>query len=223
MSKEHEKSIQTAQEENRKNGKRGNVAVAKKPHFRSKGIKTHPRRKGYKNIDVTSGGPARFKGLSPMLLGPTSSTPQAQNMENLWQFSKVFKGEIDQDGQPTEAFFDRRNKGFADTVAHRRVKSNELYLFHYWRGRKLNYTEAREEIYVKNYSELVRESQVYKELLALLDEGMNLQIIGYDGRDYDATLNQDGKQLNKWLRDLSRPFGHELVLAGLLAETKGFK
>ncbi len=42
----------------------------------------------------------------------------------------------------------------------------------------------------------------------MVDEGKNIQIIGYDGRVF--------KDLFSEIEDTSKPFGHELVLCGLL-------
>ena len=96
---------------------RGDIRCNRIIHFRSKepGDKTHPVIPGYVNINATSGN-ARWKGLSPMKLGPFNLqehrvvtpwypngihpgfTPvgtdlqviPCTNMENIWQGSKVF-------------------------------------------------------------------------------------------------------------------------------------
>lgn len=220
IKKEREKAIEAARLDNQKNGKKGNVTVAKKPHYRSKGPKTHPRREGYLNIDVTSGTMSRFKALSPMLLGPTNTIPSAQNIENLWQFSKVFEGDLDEEGNLTKDYLDRRNAGYADTKAHRRSKRVGSFQFHYWKGKRIKRLKARKEIYVRNYMNLAKKSQVYKELEIMVNNGTNIQIIGYDGIDYDASNDKNGSLMKKMYINPDIKFGHELVLAAMLLGIK---
>ncbi|KAF0973511.1 hypothetical protein FDP41_008215 [Naegleria fowleri] len=178
-----------------------------------------------------------YKQLSPMLLGPyeyqmnpehdyalsehkhskIEKTIQVYNSENLWQFSKVWPGEEEVDrltGQtrPNKTFFDRRMEGWNDKKAHRWVKKGEKPLYAWWKGQKLDYMQARRAIYCPLYAEKVIHTEGYKKLENLLKRGDNLLILGYDGYDYHA----EGMTLDDCFNDVSRPFGHELVLCGLL-------
>ena len=169
-----------------------------------------------------------YRQLSPMLLGPyTYETDTStgdkdfhqpiHNLENFWQFSKVWDGEETFDKStnqmiPSKVFFDRRAEGWADKKAHRWVKKGEKPLYAWWKGQKLDYMQARRTIYCPLYAEKVVQTEGYHKLEKMLECGYNLQIVGYDGYDYHA----ESMSLSDAFNDVSRPFGHELVLCGLL-------
>jgi len=194
------------------------VRVNRLPHYRSKTItdKRWPKIDGFRNINVCSSAHGIWKELSPMNLGPIESGGvKAQNLENLWQFSKVWQGEVNNKGEIVKEFFERRAKGFKDKKGHRWVKkgtgiNRNIPLFSYWNGERLLYLEARKKIYCPLYAEYVVKTKAYKELEKMINDGYNVQIIGYDGYDFG------GKQLRECFNDISVPFGHELVLACVL-------
>lgn len=198
----------------------GKVRVNKKVHFRAKGNKKFPQVVGYKNIDVTSGTRSKFRNLSPMFLGPTNTNPQALRVENLWQFSKVYDVEVDEKESPTQAYFDRRDAGYADPKGNRHPKPGGNFLYHYWNDEKLDRVTARKKIYIPYYMDLVSQRPEYQDLINMLNSGINIQILGYDGVDYDCSSDKDGKIALQMLEDVSHPFGHELVLACMLVGIK---
>lgn len=115
----------------------GNVRCNQIIHFRAPSHldKTHPVIPGYTNINATSGN-ARWKGLSPMKLGPfylrehTVVTPwypngvhpgftgdgegfqtlYCTNLENIWQGSKVYDIDLDANRLIQPSFYERRMK-----------------------------------------------------------------------------------------------------------------
>jgi hypothetical protein len=48
----------------------------------------------------------------------TKGVVSVTNVENLWQFSKVWNGETNKDGDPIPEFFSRRMKGWKDPKGH---------------------------------------------------------------------------------------------------------
>lgn len=182
---------------------------------------------GFKNINVCSGSPGIWKFLSPMKLGPIMFVEKmpdgsevkrtATNLENLWQASKVFPGEEDaKTGVPNHMWWTRRAKYWADTKAHRHVegKNGIKPLYSFWNGRKLDYDTARKTIYIPLYTEYVQATGVWHHLQRLVhEEKQSVQLLGYDGRPYDRT---SATGLFQELEDLSKPFGHELVLCAML-------
>ena len=205
--------------DNIKNKKRGLVRVNRLIHFRDRsGIsKRWPVIPGFKNINVCSGSQGIFKELSPMRLGPVAGS---QKMENLWQFSKVLANETDANGEPSQLFFDRRDEGFSSPVGIRRKADTSPVQFFYFGGKRLNLVEARKQIYCRYYESLVVQTDAYRALEDILNSGINIQFLGYDGHDYDPEADPNGSQLNQFLQDTSRSFGHEFVLAGLLNNKK---
>ena len=85
--------------------------------------------------------------------------------------------------------------------------------FSLWQGQRLGYVEARKAIYVPLYKRYAAEAKEFKALQGLLDQGYNIHILGYDGFSVDMT--ESG--MRSALDDPSRPFGHELVVAAMLA------
>jgi hypothetical protein len=241
LAKENKKRLQKIEDEkenNKTNNTKGEVACDKLPH-RFSGNKW-PEKEGFKTINVCSSSRSFGKGLSPMIIGPikiddylteeqrgndgyeVAIPTRATNIENLWQFSKVWDGEHDENNdKPKKEFFERRNKGWADKKPHRWVKKGKdsngnrnISKYSWWAGEKLSYLEARRKIYCPIYAAEVIKTDSYKQLKKLNDDGYNLLLIGYDGYD------PNGKTLKECFNDISRPFGHELVLLCLLKGEK---
>ena len=182
---------------------------------------------GFVDVNVCSRSKTRYRELSPFFLGPIhyqdqwTGDPngiQVTNVENLWQFSKVWNGEHDQDTDlPTAEFFERRNEGFKDPKPHRWIKlgSNDVVLYSFWKGNKLPYLDARKEVYCPVYADLVQQTVAFKQLYDLVhNKGQNVQIRGFDGYDVGNL------SLDQCLHDPSRSFGHELVIVSLLRNEK---
>lgn len=209
-------------------------------HYRSKepGSKQHPVLPGYTNINATSGN-LRWKGLSPMKLGPFTykekkvplpwypdgihpgftdagddeQTILCQNFENLWQGSKVYPRDLGPDGLVQPSFYERRKKMVFDPQPHRRALPKKEGLPHcaYWNGHLWNYLDSR-VMYCTLYAGLVQNTPEYQELRALVTGGTNVQILGYDGQDLPITSDS----MAAAYKDPTKPFGHELVLCCLL-------
>lgn len=118
-------------------------------------------------------------------------------------------------------FFERRKKGWADVKAHRHVKKGKgpnpnVPLYSYWKGEHLTYLQARKAIYCPLYVKMVVETPEYKALEKMVAEGTNLQILGYDGYNFEA----QGKTLKECFDDASRAFGHEMLIVGLLTNQR---
>ena len=75
---------------------------------------------------------------------------------------------------------------------------------------KYNYLECR-YFYCKFYEELASKEKDFKYLKDKINQGYNLNIVGYDG------YKPEGSYLDMYM-DISRPFGHEMVLYTMLTE-----
>ena len=143
------------------------------------------------------------------------------NLENYHQGSKVLDIdliEIDGKNIVKKEFFIRRGKLMHDPQPHRRPvpKSVGRAVASYFDGIFYNYYGSR-YIYCYLYEQLVTITPEYQELEKMLNEGINLHIIGYDGFDI-GEINEEN--LKKSYLDTTRPFGHELVLCALLSNIK---
>lgn len=159
------------------------------------------------------------KGLSPFYLGPIECYDGmfARNMENAWQFSKVY-AEFAKDGEPTEEYFKFRNAGWADSKAHRYpVGKGVKPLYSLWKFadgpfQKLTYIEARKRVYVPLYARAVVETEAYKTLADLYKQKGELWLWDFDGYDHRKL----GYTYEQVYNDPVRKAGHAFVLAMLL-------
>lgn len=164
--------------------------------------------------------------LSPMLLGPVvhgePGLPAAQNIENYFQFAKVFADEIDPaTGLPGAAWQAAVAKAYADVEPHRHKRQRQKPTCAArlgTDGRIHCYTYVQSRLfYCMAYEKLVRVRPEYQTLVALLDEGKTLQICGFDAHPLGDAVVLSPAVLYEHYTDDSKPFGHERVLAAMLA------
>ncbi len=170
-------------------------------------------RKKFKSfINTTSSSTNEFKALSPFFLGPVPlyNSFKAKNVENAWQFSKVYKQHLDKWGNPSKEYFDWAQKGWNDTFAHRYpMGKGAIPEYSYWNGSKLGYLEAREQIYIPLYSITVQRTEVFNTLREKAIKGEEIVLFDYDGySDYNS--------LEEVRKNSKRKMGHAFVLAMLL-------
>ncbi len=61
---------------------------------------------GVTTVNITSRSTGWSRKLSPFFLGPVMiNDRKCMNVENAWQFSKVYPDHIDSNGDPTEEYF----------------------------------------------------------------------------------------------------------------------
>lgn len=163
--------------------------------------------------------------LSPMLLGPVQhgqpGVPDSKTLENYHQFNKVFRCDMERRAQGKvflkKSFYEIRDNAYLDPVGHRHKypgkKDTPVFSYHLTKkgeARWYNYVESR-YFYCHQYELLAKEKEDFRALRHWLDQGYNLQIVGYDG-------NPAAKPGNLWelYNSTEHPFGHELVLFSLL-------
>lgn len=153
--------------------------------------------------------------LSPMKLGTING--EALNLENWWQFSKVYPFEADEQGSPSPLYFENRKRGFSDPIPHRHKYDRKILashgnvnkpLYSLFGDKRYSYVQAR-YFYCHNYEVMAKKEESFYHLQDLLQQGYNLQICGYDGYEVKEDLYLH-------YLDESKPFGHELVLYTLL-------
>jgi hypothetical protein len=156
------------------------------------------------------------KLLSPFYLGPVNlyGDHVAKNMENAWQYSKVYFCHADLNYNPTLAYWDWAKKGWNSEWAQRYpMGKNKKPLYSLWEGEKLGYIEARKQIYIPLYKQAVENTDSFKYLQQLYRFEKELTLFDYDGYDYLAL----GMTLEDVLNNPNRKMGHAFVLAMLLS------
>lgn len=181
------------------------------------GPKDKNKYKDWTQVNTTSSSNSWSKKLSPMYLGPVNLPDGsiALNVENAWQFSKVYAEHVKDDNILT-SYFQWAKKGFSDSWAHRYpMGKGATPLFSLWNNERLDYISARKKIYIPLYANAVKKTEAFKQLKALYEEKGNLVLFDFDGYDYLGL----GKTLEDVIEDPSRKMGHAFVLA-LLLENK---
>jgi hypothetical protein len=181
------------------------------------------------DINVTSRSTTWSRGLSPFIIegGKVWTGDYAKNVENLWQYCKVYENHVDSNGDPTKEWFDWAKKGWNTRAGVRYpMGKGAIPLYSYWDGKKYGYLDAKEKLYVKMYSRSVCRTEAYKKLEELykdcLKENTTLVM-----RDFDA-YNHVNLKLTPYevLRHERKKFGHGFVLMfmllGLLDEKGNF-
>jgi hypothetical protein len=169
-------------------------------------------------INVTSSSKTLGKYFSPFFLGPINLPYNliSYNVENAWQFSKVYPEHISKySDMPSNEWWEWAKKGWSDTYAHRYpMGKGAIPVYSYWCGKKLNYIEARKQIYIPIYTKAVKASKYYKELVELCKKHKDKQIylFDYDGYDH-SLLNYSYEDV---INDFTRKMGHGFVLANIL-------
>jgi hypothetical protein len=181
--------------------------------------------------------------LSPMSLGPVKHLmpgyPEACNLENFYQFAKVYAFELDPaTGIQSASFHQYRVNGYLDTIPHRHKFTDEylksippelqktlysVYADKNGQLRTYTYLESR-YFYCKIYELLSKGNPELATLREKLTSGVNLQIVGYDGYPiFEDRVSHTPDELKKrcyeCYLDVSKPFGHECVLYVLLTIT----
>lgn len=160
-------------------------------------------------IDTTSRG--NNKDLSPFYLGPVSAYngTMVKNVENLWQYSKVYPG---YENDPTR-YFDWRDRGWAKQRADRYpMGKGAKPLYSLYDGYKLGYVEARKFIYIPAYASAVIKTKSYQMLFDTVMRGDNIVLRDFDGYDYGSM----GMTLVDVANNPKKTMGHGFVLAMLL-------
>ncbi len=155
-----------------------------------------------------------FRNLSPFVLGPveTYGGMTARNVENAWQFSKVYARHINE-GQPTLEYYLWRDNGWANPRAIRYPwGKGAVPEFSLWDGEQLGYIEARKRIYAPVYARAVRPTQSFETLLTIYNTGKDIILLDYDAYDHHAL----GMSLVDVIDNPKRKMGHAFVLAMIL-------
>ena len=224
---EHQENVKLIAEEHKKQGKRGTVTCTKmrmmqNPDLQKGQLLVFPNNRHDNRSDGFG-----CAALSPMRLGPVKhkqpALPNALTIENYHQYNKHFP-----QLETMEKFRKLRTQGYQDPVPHRHKYDSAkirainksyvngvntpVYSIHLdatGKERKYTYVESR-FFYCYWYETLAKQTKDYVNLVKMLDQGYNLNIVGYDA--YEPREDD----LYTHYCDASRPFGHEMVLHSLL-------
>lgn len=173
-------------------------------------------------VDTTSGGKSIYSQLSPFTLGPCYlyDTYFSVNMENGWQYSKVYKEYVDSNNNPSEEYFKWAKDGWINKRAIRYpMGKGKIPEYCWWNGNKFGYIDSRKNIYAPLYIKSVINTFAYKQLKEYYQSGYDLYLM-----DYDAYRHENlGMTLSDVLNYPAKKMGHAFVLMMLLTNDVALK
>lgn len=200
--------------------------------------KTHPRLDGYSNLIVCSVN-NNWGQLSPMKLGPFTVIEDIRNniihpgfkdmgngkqiavcnnLENYWQYSKVYSVDV-VNGVIQQSYFNRRAEGMASIRAKRRVfpkNSNITTVCAYYDGMTFDYLQSR-IFYCTYYEYLASNHPKYIEMKRLYDSGAKIILLDYDAPGEDSHNRELTEEyIIREYNDTTHPFSHGMVLCCML-------
>lgn len=172
-------------------------------------------------INTTSRSDTWSRGLSPFYLGPVDlyGSYISKNVENAWQYSKVYKRHVGLDGNPKPEYFEWAKEGWLNHRAVRYPMGKGIKPeYSYWDGKQYSYTEARKQIYAPIYAWAVQRSAAFKQLknlYSIVGEDEDIYLWDFDGYNHKKW----DKSYSDVINDPSKKMGHAFVL-GMLLENK---
>lgn len=157
-----------------------------------------------------------YPQLSPMTMGPVNhgqkDLPSALLLENFHQGNKRFEGETDEEFSKSR--LDLYKSNIPQRHKPKSLKKN-VPLHSVWINKdgkeiKLSYVESR-QLYCNFYERLALQTKEFKAIKAILDQKINIRIIGPDAGSLDRIDNPETAYLDPFT-----PFGHERVLYTML-------
>lgn len=171
-------------------------------------------------INTTSKSSDWGVGLSPFYLGPVDlyNGYKSVNVENAWQFCKVYDCHLDNDGEIKSEYFEWAKSGWDKKRADRYpFGREEKPVFAYWNGKRLDRVESRKQIYIPLYGSAVLKTKAFEKLKELYKDckvnNETLCLLSYDSHN----LPDNGDYVYEKLWNNSHiKVGHAYVLSMLL-------
>lgn len=161
-----------------------------------------------------------WRQLSPFLLGPCKLWGEyiSQNMENGWQYSKVYRI-FDEDDEPNVRWYKWAREGWANPKAVRYPMGRGAKPeYSFWQGQRLGYVQARAKIYIPLYARAVSKTEAFEKLQKMYKSQKEIWLWDFDGYD----RRKFGMTLLDVLTNPSKKMGHAFVLAMMLKWGKNF-
>lgn len=166
-------------------------------------------------VNTTSRSNNWSRDLSPFVLGPVDlyNGYIAENVENAWQYSKVYYDYLDDNGDPSEEYWKWAKKGWSNNYANRYPMGKGMVPeYSYWNGEKLSYIEARKKIYIPIYGNAVKDIYAFRKLKKLASEDKDMYLIDFDGYNHKRI----GMSYHEVINSKTKKMGHAFVLAMML-------
>jgi hypothetical protein len=165
-------------------------------------------------INTTSRSTGWSKGLSPMIVGPVMANGiECHNVENAWQYTKVYDEHVDEHGDPTKEYFIWRDNGYRNKWAQRYpAGKGRKPLYSFWDGQKMDYISARAMVYIPLYASAVKSTNAFSMLKNEYKKHGDIVLLDFDAYNHHD-LNMTWEEV---IACENKKMGHAFVLAMLL-------
>ncbi len=172
-------------------------------------------------INTTSRCTNWSRGLSPFFLNPGKlyGNHSAKNVENAWQYSKVYKEHLDDKGNITDEYFYWAKEGWnLDSAVRYPMGKDRKPEFSYWDGNRYDYITARKKIYAPLYSNAVKLYPAYNTLKDICrkakEQNEDVYLLDFDGYNHI----KEGTDFKDVVNNPDRKMGHAFVLWYMLSK-----
>lgn len=175
----------------------------------------HTIPEGAFSMDVTSRSSTWGKHFSPFNLGPVDlyDGHWAYNIENAFQFSRVYAEYSTVDGVPAAHYWEWAKKGWQNPKPIKYplgVWSKHLY--HWWDNKKLSNLEAQNQIFLPIYKKAVIKTTAFSRLKEMYETGQDIYLIDFEGYDHRFL----GKSWDDVVNNIDMPVGQAFALCMIL-------
>lgn len=168
------------------------------------------------SMDVTSRSSTWGRHFSPFNLGPVDlyGGYVAKNIENAYQFSKVYAEYSTVEELPAPHYWEWAQKGWENPkpIKYPMGVWNK-HLYHWWDGKKLTHLEAQNQIFLPLYKTAVMKTPAFEKLKWFYENSAKdiylIDFEGYDHRFLEKTWDQV-------VSDPDRPVGQAFALCMIL-------
>lgn len=171
---------------------------------------------GVLSMDVTSRSKSWGRHLSPFNLGPVDLYDGyvAKNIENAFQFSRVYPEHSTVDGLPSPYYWEWAQTGWAETAPIKYPMGVwNKHLYHWWDGKKLTNLEAQNQIFLPLYKKAVVTTPAFQKLKYFYENSkQDIYLIDFEGYDHRFL----GKSWDDVVNNIDMPVGQAFALCMIL-------
>lgn len=175
----------------------------------------HAIPEGAFSMDVTSRSMTWGKHFSPFNLGPVDlyDGHWAYNIENAFQFSKVYPECSTVDELPAQHYWEWAKKGWESPRPNKYPYGAwTKHLYHWCDHKKLTNLEAQNQIFLPIFKKAVTKTTAYQRLKEMYETGRYIFLVDFEGYDH-RFLEQSWDQA---VNNPDRPVGQAFALCMLL-------
>lgn len=176
----------------------------------------HTIPKGALSMDVTSRSQSWGRLFSPFNLGPVDLYDGyvAKNVENAFQFSRVYAEHSTVDGLPNDYYWEWAQKGWAEAAPIKYPMGYwNKHLYHWWDGKKLTNLEAQNQIFLPLYKKAVIKTPAFAKLKLFYENSkQDIYLIDFEGYDHRFL----GKSWDDVVNNIDMPVGQAFALCMIL-------